>query len=83
MDLYESSAVARNVWDVSSLANETLSCVFQTLIIIQTADAHLRRTYGFSILDIVRRNPKNLTVYFGGRRGAAIRRNYQALEVCD
>ena len=45
------------------------------------ADAHLQATYGFSILDIVRKNPKSLTVHFGGRRGAAIRRNYMALEV--
>jgi malonyl CoA-acyl carrier protein transacylase len=37
--------------------------------------------YGFSILSIVRENPLALTVHFGGRRGAAVRRNYMALEV--
>ena len=59
-ELYESSPVARSVWDA--------------------ADAHLLETYGFSILHIVRANPKTLTVTFGGRRGGAIRRNYMALE---
>ena len=46
-----------------------------------TADAHLLATYGFSILDIVRKNPKELTVHFGGKKGAAIKRNYMALMV--
>lgn len=45
------------------------------------ADKHLLATYGFSILDIVRRNPKSLTVYFGGKKGAAIKRNYMKLKV--
>ncbi|KAF2008810.1 beta subunit of fatty acid synthase [Aaosphaeria arxii CBS 175.79] len=43
------------------------------------ADKHFDETYGFRISDIVKRNPKTLTVHFGGRRGAAIRRNYLAL----
>lgn len=63
MDLYESSPVAKGVWD--------------------TADKHLRATYGFSILDIVRTNPKSLTIHFGGKKGSAIRRNYMALETDD
>lgn len=33
-------------------------------------------TSGFSIIDIVRNNPKELTVYFGGPNGKAIRQNY-------
>ncbi|KAH8693926.1 putative fatty acid synthase beta subunit [Talaromyces proteolyticus] len=44
-----------------------------------TADRHFQDTYGFSIMDIVRRNPKELTVFFGGRRGRAIRENYLSL----
>lgn len=40
------------------------------------ADQYLLDNYGFSIIDIVRRNPKELTVHFGGQKGAAIRRNY-------
>lgn len=34
---------------------------------------------GFSITQIVRNNPKELTVHFGGARGRAIRENYIAL----
>jgi hypothetical protein len=60
MALYESSPVARAVWD--------------------EADRHLFDTYGFSILHVVRANPKALTVHFGGQRGADIRRNFMALE---
>ncbi|RYP75527.1 hypothetical protein DL769_003814 [Monosporascus sp. CRB-8-3] len=40
------------------------------------ADKYLLDNYGFSILDIVRNNPKELTVHFGGARGKAIRENY-------
>lgn len=40
------------------------------------ADRHLIDTYGFSILDIVRNNPKELTVHFGGPKGRAVRENY-------
>lgn len=43
------------------------------------ADAHMSAFFGFSILDIVRRNPKELIVHFGGRRGAQLRRSYLAL----
>eukprot|EP01062_Namystynia_karyoxenos_P028436 TRINITY_DN21550_c0_g1_i1.p1 TRINITY_DN21550_c0_g1~~TRINITY_DN21550_c0_g1_i1.p1 ORF type:complete len:4167 (+),score=1617.38 TRINITY_DN21550_c0_g1_i1:129-12503(+) len=43
------------------------------------AEEHLKRAYGFSILQIVRENPKELTVYFGGKHGAQIRENYRAL----
>ncbi|THV07258.1 fatty acid synthase [Dendrothele bispora CBS 962.96] len=40
------------------------------------ADAHLRAVYGFSILDIVKDNPKEKTVHFGGLRGQEIRQRY-------
>lgn len=43
------------------------------------ADAHFRGLYGLSILEIVRSNPKNITVHFGGPTGARIRDNYRAL----
>ncbi|KAI1460005.1 fatty acid synthase beta subunit [Annulohypoxylon moriforme] len=59
MELYEKSAVARDVWD--------------------RADRHFLNTFGFSILEIVRHDPKELTVYFGGSRGKAIRKNYMAM----
>ena len=34
-----------------------------------TAEAYLSKTFGFSIIDIVRNNPKSHTVYFGGAAG--------------
>jgi len=40
------------------------------------ADAYLMKKYGYSILEIVRTNPKSLTVYFGGEEGEKIRENY-------
>ncbi|KAJ2765939.1 fatty acid synthase alpha subunit Lsd1, partial [Coemansia nantahalensis] len=39
-------------------------------------DAHVRDRFGFSLLEIVRDNPKECTVHFGGTEGARIRRNY-------
>ncbi|RKF77663.1 Fatty acid synthase subunit beta [Golovinomyces cichoracearum] len=56
MDLYNSSAVAKEVWD--------------------RADKHFMDNYGFAITNIVKNNPKELTIYFGGPRGKAIRQNY-------
>ncbi|GKZ29138.1 hypothetical protein AbraIFM66950_003298 [Aspergillus brasiliensis] len=46
----------------------------------QTADEYFSKTYGFSISQIVRDNPKNLTVYFGGVKGRAVRANYISLK---
>ncbi|KAJ2897754.1 fatty acid synthase alpha subunit Lsd1, partial [Coemansia aciculifera] len=43
------------------------------------ADRHMLAKYGVSLLKIVRTNLKELTVYFGGRKGAAIRHNYMSL----
>ncbi|VEU23428.1 DEKNAAC104691 [Brettanomyces naardenensis] len=40
------------------------------------ADKHFIDSYGFSILDIVRNNPKELTIHFGGPEGRAVRENY-------
>lgn len=40
------------------------------------ADVHFKETYGFSILDIVRNNPTELTIYFGGEKGRRIKENY-------
>lgn len=59
MDLYNSSEVAREVWD--------------------RADRHFVSSYGISILDIVRNNPKELTVHFGGAQGKRIRDNYKSM----
>ncbi|KAI2635525.1 fatty acid synthase beta subunit dehydratase [Xylaria nigripes] len=43
------------------------------------ADTYLLDTYGFSILNIVKNNPKELTIHFGGPRGKAIRENYMQM----
>lgn len=43
------------------------------------ADAHMRETMGFSILEIVQKNPTAKTVHFGGVRGLAIRDRYMAM----
>ncbi|KAJ3041629.1 3-oxoacyl-[acyl-carrier-protein] synthase [Rhizophlyctis rosea] len=59
MDLYQSSTVAREIWD--------------------RADVHMLTTYGVSILDIVRNNPKATTVHFGGKKGEAIRKGYMSM----
>ncbi|GAM91484.1 hypothetical protein ANO11243_095350 [Dothideomycetidae sp. 11243] len=59
MDLYNSSSVAKEVWD--------------------RADLHFSQNYGFKITDIVKNNPKELTVHFGGPRGKAIRQNYMSM----
>ncbi|PWY87433.1 beta subunit of fatty acid synthase [Aspergillus heteromorphus CBS 117.55] len=43
------------------------------------ADAHFLENFGFRITDIVRNDPKELKIHFGGSRGRAIRENYMAL----
>jgi fatty acid synthase subunit beta len=35
--------------------------------------------YGFAITEIVKNNPKELTIHFGGPRGKAIRQNYMSM----
>jgi fatty acid synthase subunit alpha len=43
------------------------------------ADVHLLSVYGFSIVDIVKNNPKELTIHFGGVKGQAIRQRYMQM----
>ncbi|GFP58645.1 fatty acid synthase subunit beta [Trichoderma asperellum] len=45
------------------------------------ADRFYYQTYGFRISDIVRHNPKQLVIYFGGRLGQEIRKNYMNITV--
>ncbi|KAL3426493.1 Fatty acid synthase subunit beta 1 [Phlyctema vagabunda] len=45
------------------------------------ADRFYSQTYGFRISDIVRHNPKQLTVHFGGRGGQAIKKNYMEIRM--
>lgn len=44
-----------------------------------SADRFMQSKYGFSILHIVRNNPKSITIRFGGKKGAQIRENYMNL----
>ncbi|OAT14099.1 fatty acid synthase subunit beta [Blastomyces gilchristii SLH14081] len=59
MDLYNSSPVAKEVWD--------------------RADKHFIENYGLSIINIVKNNPQELTIHFGGPRGKIIRQNYMSM----
>lgn len=43
------------------------------------ADRHFIENYGFSIIEIVKDNPRELTVHFGGPQGKKIRQNYMAM----
>ncbi|KAI0409869.1 sterigmatocystin biosynthesis fatty acid synthase subunit beta [Xylaria palmicola] len=43
-------------------------------------DSHLRELYGFSILKIIRENPKEITLHFRGREGQKILSNYLDLK---
>ncbi|KAJ2849446.1 fatty acid synthase alpha subunit Lsd1 [Coemansia erecta] len=49
------------------------------------ADEHMQTKYGISILDIVHRNLKSLTLYFGRETGQSILANYMSLTCnsCD
>ena len=42
-------------------------------------DAILREKFGFSILELVRNNPEELRITFGGKRGRKVRANYLAM----
>jgi fatty acid synthase subunit beta len=43
------------------------------------ADVYFVNKYGFSILNIVRTNPKETEIFFGGKNGEMMRSNYQQL----
>ncbi|KAI9703508.1 MAG: beta subunit of fatty acid synthetase [Bogoriella megaspora] len=43
------------------------------------ADKHFMDNYGFKITNIVKNNPKELTIHFGGPSGMAIRQNYMSM----
>ncbi|KAI8324908.1 hypothetical protein GQ54DRAFT_255713 [Martensiomyces pterosporus] len=49
-------------------------------LIWDRADKHMVDTYGVSILHIVRHNPSELAVHFGGRHGCRVRDSYLALQ---
>ena len=82
MELYAQNEIAREVWD---RADAHLMDVFGPSIypVSYPLDANaVSDTFtGFSILRIVRENPKELTVHFGGPRGRAIREKYMSITV--
>jgi fatty acid synthase subunit beta len=43
------------------------------------ADTYFLSQFGLSILDIVRNNPKEITVHFGGVKGRMLRQNYLSM----
>lgn len=45
------------------------------------ADAYLETKFGFRISRIVKENPKELTIHFGGQKGREIRKNYIDMEL--
>jgi len=60
MDLYESSEVARSIWD--------------------RAEAYMLNNYGFSLMKIVKQNPKEITINFQAEKGTKIRAKYTSLK---
>ncbi|GAB9466788.1 hypothetical protein Gpo141_00004153 [Globisporangium polare] len=46
-------------------------------------ERHLRERFGFSILEIVQKNPKTIAIHFGGLRGHRIRENLMQLKCED
>ena len=59
MDLYDTSSVARAVWN--------------------QADEYFETQFGLRITDIVRNNPKEIRVHFGGVKGRKLLQNYMSL----
>ncbi|EAT83283.2 hypothetical protein SNOG_09091 [Parastagonospora nodorum SN15] len=77
MDLYETSPAAREVWDRADKHFDETYGKSSTIDAIR--QIYTNKTKGFRISDVVRKNPKALTVHFGGKRGAAIRQNYMRM----
>ena len=77
MDLYAQNEVARATWDRADKHLMERFGICQPNEISRRMFAN--QVSGFSILHIVKDNPKSLTVRFGGLRGRAIRGNYMNL----
>lgn len=74
MELYATSPAARAVWDAAD-GQFTHQDAHENQLMHVTL-AHLLSVYGLSILQIVRDNPMERTVHFGGTKGQAIRQRY-------
>ena len=76
MELYASSPVAKEVWD---RADAHFMENYGKTEILPTQQSTNLVMKGFSITNIVKHNPKELTIHFGGPRGKAIRQNYMSM----
>ncbi|EAT90379.2 hypothetical protein SNOG_02167 [Parastagonospora nodorum SN15] len=65
----QEQGMGMNLYDSSPVAQE----------VWDRADKHFMDNYGFAITNIVRNNPKELTIHFGGPVGKAIRQNYMSM----
>lgn len=52
-------------------ANSLAACA-----VWESVDSHLLNVYGFSIIEIVKENPKEKTIHFSGYKGQEIRQRY-------
>ncbi|KAL8788551.1 MAG: hypothetical protein Q9213_001624 [Squamulea squamosa] len=79
MELYAQNPVARAIWDrADSFLHETFGTYKIRLL---SHNERLIKSIAFSILHIVRHNPKVLKIHFGGSRGRRIRQNYLRMMV--
>lgn len=76
MELYASSEVAKAVWD---RADKHFMDNYGKISTVTILIAILIQNLGFAITNIVKNNPKELTIHFGGPRGKAIRQNYMSM----
>ena len=67
----QGKGMGMSLYDSSNVARDTWD----------SANDYLYETYGFSIIDIVRKDPKTLTIHFGGAKGRQIRDNYLKMTV--
>jgi fatty acid synthase subunit beta len=63
--------------EYSALAS--IADVCRRCLLLWNYDAHLLAVYGFSIVEIVKDNPKEKTIHFGGIKGQAIRKRYMEM----
>ncbi|EHL03827.1 putative sterigmatocystin biosynthesis fatty acid synthase subunit beta [Glarea lozoyensis 74030] len=82
LPLYNSNSAAKMIWDRGDkYFVDTYGKLSNTCVIL-----YANKTLGFSLLDIVFRDPKTITIYFGGKRGRTIRSNYLQMTrkaICD
>lgn len=81
MDLYGSSPVARKVWDDVDryLLDSYGKLPWNNYTVFAAKSCSL--SSGWSLLQIVRHNPKELTVHFAGQQGRKTREHYMAMRI--